>query len=83
MNRTIGAMLRQYVNEKQTDWDTHLPLCELAYNSTVQKSTKFTPNMLMFGREFRLPLELILPKPEENDSINMTSFVQDLTKTFK
>ena len=27
MNRTIGAMLRQYVNEQQTDWDTYLPLC--------------------------------------------------------
>ena len=25
MNRTIGAMLRQYVNEQQTDWDSYLP----------------------------------------------------------
>ena len=85
MNRTIGAMLRQYVNGSQTDWDTHLPLCELAYNSTVQKSTRFTPNMLMFGREFRLPLELVLPKPEggvvENNSVNVSTFVQDLTRT--
>jgi hypothetical protein len=66
MNRTVGQMVRQYVAENQLDWDRWLPLCALAYNSSVHSSTGYTPFFLMFGRELRLPLELILPTPDES-----------------
>ena len=67
MNRTLGAMLRQYMNEQQTEWDEWLPYCAMAYNSSRHSSTGYTPHMLMFGREMRIPLELVLPSPEEED----------------
>jgi hypothetical protein len=64
MNRTVGQMLRQYVSEHQIDWDEWLPLCNLAYNSSLHSTTKYTPFFLMFGRELRLPVELVLPPCE-------------------
>ena len=66
MNRTLGAMLRQYTSENQDDWDEYLPYCALAYNSSYHSSTSYSPNFLMFGREFRVPLELVLPVPDED-----------------
>ena len=33
LNRTMGSMLRQYVNDSQTDWDYWLPFICMAYNS--------------------------------------------------
>jgi transposase InsO family protein len=67
MNKVVGSMLRQYVNAVQTDWDLYLPLCAMAYNSTIHSSTGFTPNKLMFGRELQLPLSLVLPNPDFED----------------
>ncbi len=66
-NRTMGAMLRQFVNHNQDDWDEFLPLCAMAYNSSVHSSTGYTPNFMMFGREFKLPIELILPCPDVDE----------------
>ena len=59
MNRTLRQLLRATVNEHGNDWDDHLPYVMLAYRSTVQESTKCTPNLLMFGREVRLPVDLM------------------------
>jgi transposase InsO family protein len=90
MNRVVNAMLRQYVNELQSDWDQYLPLCSIAYNSTVHSSTGFTPNQLMFGRELHLPLELILPEPDFGDGnitvdecADLTSYSHKLKDTMK
>jgi transposase InsO family protein len=63
-NRTMGMMLRQFVSNTQEDWDEFLSLCAMAYNSSVHNSTGYTPNFLMFGREFKLPIEYMLPCPD-------------------
>ena len=62
-NRTLEAMLSKFVKENQRDWDRYLPLLSMAYRSAVQESTGYTPNELMFGREIRLPVELIFGVP--------------------
>ena len=59
MNRTLRQLLGATVNEHGNYWDEHLPNVVLAYRSTIQESTKCTPNLLMFGREVRLPVDLI------------------------
>jgi transposase InsO family protein len=88
MNRTLGSMLKVYTNKLQDDWDQYLPLCSMAYNSSRHSSTQYTPNFLMFGREFRIPLEMVLPVPDESlctapghDSLD--HFVKRLNETFK
>lgn len=51
VNRFVGNMLAMYVSFNHLDWDAALPLIALAYNSTHQVSTEFSPFYLLFGRE--------------------------------
>ena len=53
-------MLRSFVNLNQNDWDDHLPFVTMAYRSSIHKSTKCTPNSLMFGREILLPNDIVV-----------------------
>jgi len=50
LNRTLEAMLSNFVQENQQNWDQLLPLHE---------STGCTPNELMFGHDVRLPVDLM------------------------
>ncbi len=51
-NQTLEDMIRAYVNPVHDDWDIYLPLVEIAYNSSVQASTGYSPFYLSSGREF-------------------------------
>lgn len=48
-NRTINAILRAVVNADQSNWVDKLPMAEFAMNSSVNKSTGYTPFDLTFG----------------------------------
>ena len=37
----------------------------MSYCSAVHETTKFTPAMLMFGRELHVPLDLLIGHPQE------------------
>jgi transposase InsO family protein len=56
LNSTLQTMLAKRVKETQTDWPAHLPIVVSAYRATVHEATGFSPNMLMFAREVRLPV---------------------------
>ena len=71
-NRTLLPMIRSYLQGQQREWDLNLGCLAGAYRMTPHESTTFTPNMLMLGREVRIPLEIIVGNP-----INQ----QDSTKT--
>jgi len=49
-NRTVTQMLRQCINDKQTDWVSKLPAIEFAINSARSESTGFAPFFLNSGR---------------------------------
>ena len=68
-NHTLVSLLRSYTNENQTDWDVQIPFVIMAYRSSVQASTGYSPNQMMFGREVKLPIDLVLgPPPETYES---------------
>lgn len=54
-NGTIAAMLSNYVNENQRNWDEYLAYNQFAYNTTRHASTGATPFSMEHGREARLP----------------------------
>ena len=64
LNRVLGQAIRAVISscEKtdQTTWDERLQLIAGAIRSTLNRSTGFTPNKLMLGREVTQPLELLL-----------------------
>ena len=65
-NRTLEEMLRAYVSWRQTDWDVYLPTLEMAYNSSKQVSTGFSPYYLNAGQEARMPLDGAIPSARSN-----------------
>lgn len=58
-NSTLLKMITAYVSQNQNDWDQHLPLLTAAYRSSEQRTTQFTPNQLMLGREVMLPIHVV------------------------
>ena len=51
-------MLAMVVNERQDDWDLHLPHIEFAYNNSVRAATGLAPDEVHMGRLSRLPLTI-------------------------
>ena len=76
-NRTILNHLSLFVSKNQQDWDQKLPLFLLAYRSAVHESTGFTPAMLTFGRELRLPCDLLFGRPPDAPS-SPDQYLEDL-----
>ncbi|CAB4039849.1 Retrovirus-related Pol poly from transposon 412 [Paramuricea clavata] len=84
MNRTLKDILSKLVNERQDDWDRCLPQALLAYRSTVQTSTGFSPHFLVFGRETRIPVDLMTPEPPQAEVPPTTSeYAEKLRKRFE
>ncbi|VEN45006.1 unnamed protein product [Callosobruchus maculatus] len=59
MNRTVNRYLAKVVSDHQQDWDSWLHLFLLAYRSAVHETTGETPASIVFGRELRLPCDLM------------------------
>ncbi|KAL7830269.1 hypothetical protein SRHO_G00313960 [Serrasalmus rhombeus] len=49
--KTLKVMLRRFVNETGSDWDTWLPYVLFAYREVPQASVGFSPFQLLYGRE--------------------------------
>ena len=58
-NKTLVRMIKAYLKGEQTNWDRYLGCLAGAYRATIQESTGLTPNLLMLGREVRLPAEVM------------------------
>ncbi len=57
-NRTLLAMVKAYLDDRQEGWDQHISCLTAAYRSTPHESIGLTPNMMMLGREVQMPGEL-------------------------
>ena len=66
MNRTLVELLSLNVPNPTDNWDLELGLTLMAYRSTVQSSTGFTPYFLLYGKEMRLPLDIVY-RPSSQD----------------
>ena len=65
-NRTLVSMLSAVVQDRHHEWEEHLRATCMAYNTSVQSSTGFTPFYLMFGRKARMPLDIMFGSPQDS-----------------
>ena len=63
-NRTLEAQLSKFVSDHQRDWNQLVPLLLMAYRTSVHETTGQTPARLMLGRDLRLPVDLLIGRPE-------------------
>ena len=61
-HRCLNDIIRTY---KNPDWARVVPGACFAFNSKVNAATGETPSRIFFGREVRLPLDLITELPEQ------------------
>ena len=81
-NRTLNAMMRSLLDREDTVWDNYLPAIALAYNSKVCETTGVTPFLAFLGREARLPLDLYVKLPQENDE-NEDLLIRDMIERYR
>ncbi|KAH7427867.1 hypothetical protein KP509_10G064400 [Ceratopteris richardii] len=79
VNQILEDMLRAYVSEKQTDWDSFLPLVEFAYNSWKQKTTRLAPFEVIYGCIPHSPATIGLPRR----SLSASQFLIDMQANLK
>ena len=60
IHRTINDLMAKVVSENQRDWQDRLPMIVVAYNAAHHDTTGHSPFYLVFGRENRIPLDLVL-----------------------
>ena len=72
-------MIKSYLQEEQENWNMNLGCLAAAYRASPHESTGLTPNLLMLGREVRLPAELMYGS-QNLSSDNITSYYQYVDK---
>ena len=64
-HRTLNSILRVFCDREDTEWSQYLAAATLAYNTKEHSATGITPFSGMFGRQCKLPIDLIIPTPDE------------------
>lgn len=78
-NRSLIAAVRCFVGKNQKAWDTYLPQLAGAIRACVNRSSGYSPNRLMLGREVNQPVDLIFKQPAtEVVQHNVNQYVKNL-----
>ena len=74
-----------YITDSQDQWDLHLQQIAGALQSAVNRSTNYTGNKLMLGREVNTPAYLMFPQAgvENGQPQSVDQYVATLTKNIK
>jgi hypothetical protein len=78
-NSTVEAMLAACVTKDKNNWDVLLPLQMMAYRSAEHDTTKYSPNMMMFGRDVRQPEDLLYGTVSNTENFdNLSDYVHNI-----
>eukprot|EP00731_Ephydatia_muelleri_P035045 Em0093g14a len=82
-NRTLLSMLTTCGRSHPFEWEDHIRKVCFAYNTSVQATTGYSPFFLMFGRQARLPIDLMYGT-ECGNSVTKTvpEYVTKLSEAF-
>ena len=81
-NRTLLNMLATTTSNHPLDWENRIRKVCMAYNTSVQATTGYSPFYLMFGRNARLPIDVMFPT-EKPDELNYGEYAKELKSTLE
>ena len=84
-NAIVKKYLQKYVSSMEGDWDLWLNEATYAYNTSIHTSTGFSPAELMFGRKYRIPLDIMFGTDKNgvsNDN-SVTQFKKNLEHMYE
>ena len=87
MNKIVLSMLRTLQEKYKSNWKNHLNKAIHTYNCTRHSTSSFSPYNLMFGRQPKLPIDLILEiegdHPRGNYHKYLSSWKKDMEDDFQ
>jgi len=76
-------MTGRVLSSNQHDWGIALPYLMAAYRATLQQSTGYTPNYLMFARENKAPADLVFGIPTEQTPTSYDNYSTEMEDRMK
>ena len=83
MIKTIKNSKAKCVNEKQSNGSQQMPYVMMADWSSVQESTAYTPQFLVFGQALSLPLNCMYLNPRKKETTVIHKFVHRKQQIFQ
>jgi dUTPase len=77
-NATLQNILACTADSCHWNWDNMIPLALMAYRASPNASTGITPNMALYGREIKEPLDVAIELPHEQETIDLPEYVVKL-----
>jgi len=77
-HQTITNYLAKFVAKNQLDWDRWIGMCLLALRSARHETIKISPAKMCFGKDLKLPLDLLRGNLSQESFISREDYVLQL-----
>jgi transposase InsO family protein len=84
LHRTLNDIIAKRVSKNQLDWEDHIPAALWAIRTSTHSGSRHTPYFLVYGREPRLPIDLVLrPKYKYVGEAYVPTMLQRLHQAYQ
>ena len=81
-HRVMNAIMRCYMDRGDRNWESYIPMCCFAYNTKINSTTGVTPFEAFLGRPAKLPIDLVIPTPDQQ-WVNTDAYIQETLMRFR